>query len=59
MSITGVDFPSDSGSWIPLIAGRYFQSNRYEAIADKTLGLVVGDEILLGTARLGGRRGDA
>jgi putative ABC transport system permease protein len=48
MSITGVDFPSDSGSWIPLIAGRYFQSNRYEAIADKTLGLVVGDEIRLG-----------
>jgi putative ABC transport system permease protein len=48
MSVTGVDFPSDSGSWIPLIAGRYFQSNRYEAIADKTLALAVGDEIRLG-----------
>ncbi|MDQ0394909.1 ABC transporter permease [Labrys monachus] len=48
MSITGVDFPSDRGSWIPLIAGRYFQSNRYEAIADKTLGFAVGDEIRLG-----------
>jgi putative ABC transport system permease protein len=48
MSVTGVDYPADSGSWIPLIAGRYFQSNRYEAIADKTLGLAVGDEIRLG-----------
>ena len=48
MSITGIDYPSDIGSWIPLIAGRYFQSNRYEAIADKTLGLAVGDEIRLG-----------
>lgn len=48
MSVTGIDFPSDSGSWIPLVAGRYLQSNRYEAIADKTLGLAVADEIRLG-----------
>lgn len=48
VAITSVDFPRDNGTWIPLIAGRYFQASRFEAIADVSLGLVVGDRLKLG-----------
>jgi putative ABC transport system permease protein len=48
MAVTGIDFPKDSGSWIPLIAGVHFQSTHYEAVADRTTGLLVGDVVRLG-----------
>ncbi|WP_137391133.1 ABC transporter permease [Rhodoligotrophos defluvii] len=48
LAVTGIDFPKDTGSWIPLIAGRYFYSSRYEAIADQSTGLQMGDVIRLG-----------
>jgi len=48
LAITGVDYPKDNGSWVPLIAGRHLYSGRYEAIADQSTGLVVGDEVRLG-----------
>ncbi|MEP9355159.1 ABC transporter permease [Xanthobacter sp. KR7-65] len=48
LAVTGVDYPKDSGSWIPLIDGRLFRSTRYEAIADQSTGLLVGDVIRLG-----------
>jgi putative ABC transport system permease protein len=47
LAITGIDFPADTGDWIPLIAGRSFQAQHYEAIADHSSGLVVGDVIRL------------
>ncbi|SED11443.1 putative ABC transport system permease protein [Rhizobiales bacterium GAS188] len=48
IAVTGLDFPKDAGSWIPLAAGRHLYSGHYEAIADRSLGLVLGDEIRLG-----------
>lgn len=48
LAVTGIDYPKDTGSWIPLIDGRLFRSTRYEAIADQTTGLLVGDVIRLG-----------
>lgn len=48
LAVTGIDYPEDTGNWIPLIDGRLFRSPRYEAIADQTTGLLVGDVIRLG-----------
>jgi putative ABC transport system permease protein len=48
IAITGLDFPKDTGSWIPLTAGRHLYAGHYEAIADRSLGFVVGDQVRLG-----------
>jgi putative ABC transport system permease protein len=48
IAITALDFPKDTGAWIPLIAGRSLYSGHYEAIADKSLGFHVGQRIRLG-----------
>src|SRR5262249_41059472 len=48
IAITGLDFPKDTGSWIPLVAGRSLYAGHYEAIADRSLGFVVGDQLRLG-----------
>jgi len=47
-AVTGLDFPKDAGSWVPLIAGRHFYAGHYEAIADQSLGFIVGDKFRLG-----------
>lgn len=47
LAIVGIDFPADTGDWIPLIAGRNFQAQHYEAIADRSSGLALGDVIRL------------
>lgn len=38
MCIVGLDYPADTGSWVPLVAGRGLYSGHYEAIADRSLG---------------------
>jgi len=48
VAVTGIDYPRDNASWVPLIAGRYLEASRFEAIADRTLGLIVGDRMKLG-----------
>ena len=48
MSVTGLDYPHDTGTWLPLIAGRYLSTGHFEAIADVSTGLVLGDTIRLG-----------
>ena len=48
LAVTGLDFPKDNGSWIPLIAGLHIQSSHYEAIADRSTGLQLGEVIRLG-----------
>ena len=48
IAITALDYPKDSGSWIPLTAGRHFYSGHYEAIADDSLGFRIGDLVRLG-----------
>lgn len=46
-TVTGVDVPRDDGRWLPLAEGRWLGSSRYEAIADASTGLKVGDRIWL------------
>lgn len=47
-TVTGLDVPKDDGSWIPLIAGRHLGASRYEALADLSTGLTLGDQVRLG-----------
>jgi len=47
-SITGIDFPKDRGEWVPLTAGRYLENGHFEAIADASIGLGLGDRVRLG-----------
>jgi putative ABC transport system permease protein len=48
IAVTALDFPKDTGVWIPLLAGRHLYSGHYEAIADQSLGFHVGQQIRLG-----------
>lgn len=48
ITVIGLDFRRDSGHWLDLMEGRYLSSNRGEAIADRSIGLVVGDTVRLG-----------
>ncbi|NIZ08092.1 ABC transporter permease [Pseudooceanicola sp. HF7] len=47
-TILGLDVPRDDGSWITLAAGRLLTTTRYEAIADKSLHLALGEAVQLG-----------
>lgn len=48
MSIFGLDWPVEKGEWLPLFAGRSLGQNHYEMIADKALGLSLGERVKLG-----------
>lgn len=48
IAVLGLDWPSDRGEWLPLIAGRPLAQNHYEMIADRTLGLGLGERVTLG-----------
>ncbi len=48
ITVLGLDWPTDKGEWILLIAGRPLARNHYEMIADKTLGMRLGERIRLG-----------
>jgi putative ABC transport system permease protein len=48
IAILGLSWPLDKGEWLPLIAGRSLAQNHYEMVADKTLGLRLGERIKLG-----------
>lgn len=47
-SITGLDFPKDRGEWVQLQEGRYLNAGHFEAIADESIGLALGDQVRLG-----------
>lgn len=47
-AVTGLDHPTDDGAWIPLAAGRGLVAGHYEAIADESVGLAIGDRVRLG-----------
>lgn len=47
-AITGLDFPKDDGGWIALQRGRVIGTGHYEAVADASIGLEIGDGIRLG-----------
>lgn len=46
--VQGLSWPDDKGEWLPLIAGRYLRAAHYEMVADKLLGLNIGEKIKLG-----------
>ena len=48
IAVLGLSWPTDKGEWVPLIAGRPLAQNHFEMIADKTLGLRLGERIRLG-----------
>ena len=48
MSVLGLDWPSDKGDWLPLVAGRPLRQNHYEMIADQSLGLYLGERYRIG-----------
>lgn len=48
IAVLGLSWPADRGNWVPLTAGRPLAQAHYEMIADKTLGLGIGEQIVLG-----------
>ncbi len=48
MGVQGLAWPEDRGAWIPLAAGRPLGQAHYEAIADRSLGLSLGERLKLG-----------
>jgi len=48
IQVQGLSWPEDKGEWLPLIAGRRLGAAHYEMIADKILGLQLGDRVTLG-----------
>ncbi len=48
IAVLGLNWPTDRGEWLPLVAGRPLRQNHYEMIADQTLGLRLGARVLLG-----------
>lgn len=51
MTVQGLSWPLDDGAWLPLVAGRPLRQAHYEMIADRSLGLPLGTEVLLGKDR--------
>lgn len=48
VAVLGLDWPADRGEWLPLVAGRPLAQNHFEMVADRTLGLALGDRVPLG-----------
>lgn len=48
MGVLGLSWPTDKGQWLPLIAGRPIGQSHFEMIADRKLGLHIGDRLELG-----------
>lgn len=48
MVVQGLSWPEDQGDWLPLMAGRPLRQAHYELVADRSLGLALGEELRLG-----------
>jgi putative ABC transport system permease protein len=48
MVVQGLSWPEDKGDWVTLIAGRPLRQAHYEMIADRSLGLPLGEKLKLG-----------
>jgi putative ABC transport system permease protein len=48
MVVQGLAWPDDKGDWVPLIAGRPLRQAHYEMIADRSLGLALGERAKFG-----------
>lgn len=48
IAVLGLSWPTDKGDWLPLVSGRALRQNHFELIADRKLGLELGERIKLG-----------
>jgi putative ABC transport system permease protein len=48
MQVQGLSWPEDKGEWLPLVSGRALGAAHFEMVADKILGLHLGDKVALG-----------
>lgn len=48
MVVQGLSWPDDRGDWLPLVAGRPLRQAHFEIVADRSLGLRLGQRIRLG-----------
>ncbi len=48
MVVQGLSWPEDSGAWLPLSGGRPLRAAHFEMIADRSLGLELGERLRLG-----------
>ncbi|MCL4552473.1 MAG: ABC transporter permease, partial [Candidatus Marsarchaeota archaeon] len=48
MQVQGLSWPEDKGEWLPLVSGRALGAAHFEMVADKILGLHLGDKLALG-----------
>ena len=48
IAVLGLSWPTDKAEWVPLTAGRPLAQAHFEMIADRSLGLAVGEQIPLG-----------
>ena len=48
MNVHGLAWPEDKGAWVTLTAGRPLGQGHYEMIADASLGLALGEKMVLG-----------
>jgi putative ABC transport system permease protein len=48
MVVQGLSWPDDKGEWLPLMAGRALRQAHYELVADRSLGLPLGEKLRLG-----------
>ncbi len=48
MNVHGLAWPEDNGAWVTLTAGRPLAQSHYELIADVSLGLNLGEKLVLG-----------
>ena len=46
--VQGLAWPEDRGAWLPLVAGRPLRQAHFEMIADRSLGLPLGERLKLG-----------
>jgi putative ABC transport system permease protein len=51
VAVQGLAWPQDKGEWLPLIAGRPLGRAHFEFIADRSLGLRLGESLQLGHDR--------
>lgn len=46
-TVTGLDYPRDHGEWLPVDVGRLLRQGHFEAVVDRSVGLSLGDEVVL------------
>jgi putative ABC transport system permease protein len=51
LAVVGLSWPQDKGAGLPLVAGRALAAAHRELLADRSLGLPLGAEVLLGDER--------